>query len=254
MTHEFTLTLSLALLSSSLLIQCFELYSLCDRIAPNNPWSWVHVRNDFKHWPLPLLFILDRIYQENFKSLILLQLVLAFLLPLAPSFAAPILTALYILITLRFRGSFNGGSDSMSMMTLIGLNFALHESATTIGFHLIGFYSTVSYFIAGLVKLKNKYWRSGFALKIFLTQSNYWIPETIQELAQQRIFTIPASFLLIFFECSFPIVWLLPSLTKFYVAGACIFHIVNYFCLGLNRFVFAWLATYPALFLCTLSN
>jgi len=254
MTHELTLRLSLVLLSVSLLIQGFELYSLCGRIASNTPWSWAHVRRDFNHWPPAVLFILDRIYEVNFKYLILLQLTLAFFLSVIPSFAVPALTALYILIALRFRGNFNGGSDSMSMMVLISLNFALYNSTTNIGFHLVGFYCTVSYFIAGLVKLKNKYWRTGFALKVFLTQSNYSIPEPIQKWAHQRIFILLSSTLVILFECTFPIIWLLPGLTKLYVAGALIFHIINYFCLGLNRFVFAWAATYPALFFCTLNT
>jgi len=251
MTIDFTITLSFALLSLSLIVQSFEMFSLCKTLDSNSPWSWNHVRNDFINCPSIILFSLDQVYKNNFKLLILLQIGLSLCLPVFPRFIIPLLIITYFLIALRFRGNFNGGSDAMTMATLVSLAFSLVELKTPIGFYLLAFHCTLSYFTAGIVKLKNKSWRSGSALQVFLTHSNYPVPAKVQKLAKQKIFISISSLLVIFFECTFPLVWLFPKFTGLYIILAIFFHIINYFCLGLNRFVFAWLASYPALFFCT---
>lgn len=255
MTIELTMTLSLVLLSLSLLVQSFEMLSLCSKVITNSPWSWHHVRNDFIHWPPFLLFSFDHLYVNHFKLLILIQIALSFCLPLLPPMIIPFLIITYLLVALRFRGNFNGGSDAMTMVTLISLLllfiFPSQKLTNAIGFYLLAFHCTLSYFISGVVKFKNSSWRSGVALEVFLTQSNYAVPASIQRLAQQKMFVTTGSWLIILFESCFPLVWVFPNLTGLYITAAFLFHIINYFCLGLNRFVFAWLVTYPALFFCT---
>ena len=143
----------------------------------------------------------------------------------------------------------------MTMATLLSLIlifiFPSQGLINSIGFYLLSFHCTLSYFMTGIVKLKNKSWRSGLALQAFLTHSNYTVPTKIQHLAKQKLFLSSGSWLVIVFECSFPLVWIFPKLTLFYIMAAILFHVINYFCLGLNRFVFTWLASYPALLFCT---
>lgn len=247
MSLELTTTLSISLLSLSLLLQSLEMLSLCNRVAANTPWSWSHIRNDFIHWPPFLLSSFDQLYGHHFKFLILTQVVLALLLPAMPALMLPLLITTSLLIALRFRGSFNGGSDAMTMATTISLLLSL---SSPVGFYLLAFHCTLSYFIAGIVKLKSNAWRSGEALPIFLTQSNYAVPLPIQNIASHKFVMTLASWGVIGFECSFPLVWLLPQLTPTYIILAILFHVMNYFCLGLNRFVFTWFVSYPALLYC----
>lgn len=247
MSLELATNLSLALLSLSLLVQSLEMLILCNKISFHTPWSWNHIRNDFAHWPLILLSSLDQIYGNHFKFLILAQISFALLLPILPTLMLPLLVVTSMLVALRFLGSFNGGSDAMTMATLISLIISLSSS---LGFYLLAFHCTLSYFMAGIVKIKNNSWRRGSALPIFLTQSNYKVPLQVQKMTSHKLLMTLVSWAVMIFECTFPLVWLLPQLTQTYIVLAILFHLVNYFCLGLNRFVFAWLASYPALLYC----
>jgi len=249
MNVDFTLNLSVMLLSLSLLLQSFEMLNISSKVGAHSPWSWNHVRNDFAHWPSFFLFSFDHLYEENFKFLVLTQIILTLCLLWEPHIVIFFLIMTYFLIALRFRGNFNGGSDAMTMVTLVSLTFAFQK--TSIGFYLLAFHCTLSYFMAGMVKLRNKSWRSGLALQTFLTHSNYAIPSKIQKWTNQKSWMILGSWIVILFECSFPLVWLFPKLTTYYVVAASLFHVINYFCLGLNRFVFTWIASYPALLFCT---
>lgn len=253
MSIELIIIFFKTLLSVSLLLQSFELLSIASKIGPDSPWSWSHVRNDFAHWPAILLRILDILYEKYFKLLVLVQIILAMLLPLHPVFPALLLIGTYLLIALRFRGQFNGGSDTMTMTSLLSaLLLSLPQPKVInlpLGLYFLAFQSTLSYFIAGMVKLKSKSWRTGQALHAFLLHSNYLVPEKLQYLSNNKLLMLVASYFIIIFECSFPILWLFPALTGYYLFTAFAFHIANYYIFGLNRFVFAWLCTYPALLL-----
>jgi hypothetical protein len=57
-----------------------------------------------------------------------------------------------------------------------------------------------------------------------------------------------ASWLVIVFECAFPLVlWVRPQGAALLLACGLAFHLCNALVLGLNRFLWAWLAGYPAL-------
>jgi hypothetical protein len=199
---------------------------------------------------------LDQTYGHHFKILILLQITLSVFLPFSPRISIYFLLITYLLISLRFRGTFNGGSDSMTMTTLIGLALTQiptsHDSLASIGMYFLAIHCTLSYFIAGIIKIKNPHWRSGFALQTFLIHSNYLVPSKIKLWARYPLFSICGSIIVIVFECSFPLIWLFPSLAGYYLFAGFVFHLINYFTFGLNRFVFAWLASYPTLLYCTL--
>ena len=55
-------------------------------------------------------------------------------------------------------------------------------------------------------------------------------------------------------ECCFPVVLLSPTLCMIVLPVMLIFHLGNAWLFGLNRFVFAWLAAYPALVYCSLAR
>lgn len=253
MSNSSTIALT-SCLTLSLLIQALEMLSIAPKIKePHHPWHWQNIRDDFQVWPAPLKILLFPLISKHFTKIIYLQIVIALLLPIFFHWGLSLgLIGLCLLSNLRFRGVFNGGSDYMTMTVLVGLTITLYGNHDPlfekIGSLYIATQCTLSYFIAGVIKLKSQAWRSGFALRIFLTQSNYLVPERLKSLACKPEPMKLASWFIILWECSFPVLWLKPqSLFFVYIAMAFCFHLGNFFAFGLNRFVFAWLASYPAL-------
>jgi hypothetical protein len=52
----------------------------------------------------------------------------------------------------------------------------------------------------------------------------------------------------ILFECGFPLALLRPELSLVFLGGGLLFHLLIAYQLQLNRFFWAWLATYPAVY------
>ena len=61
----------------------------------------------------------------------------------------------------------------------------------------------------------------------------------------------PLAWSVIGFECLFPLAWFDPRLCLLLMAAGAGFHLLNSYVFGLNRFLFAWLAAYPALWFCS---
>jgi len=156
-------------------------------------------------------------------------------------------------LVLRFRGPLGGGSDSMNFQILIGLLIAslgiVNPILTRIGFGWIAAQSILSYFLAGMAKLRNENWRNGIAMRNLLTSRGpYSLFDPARRLADSRFLCVSAGWLTVLFEITFPVILFLPWEAK--IALVCVgtsFHIANALLLGLNRFIWAWLATYPAL-------
>lgn len=154
-----------------------------------------------------------------------------------------------------YRGVFNGGSDYMTFIVLFASTvyaiFPKSEFAMNFCFWYVGLQLVLSYFVAGVVKIKNKKWRNGVALNEFLNQTNYSIPDFFKKISNNFRLIFSASWFVMIFECLFPLVFLSSKLAISMLIVAFTFHVMNYFVFGLNRFVFSWLAAYPALlFLC----
>lgn len=166
--------------------------------------------------------------------------------------AAPILTLLYFFRFVFFRGPFNGGSDIMTHILLITLSIANVFTSQSLIFRAallyLGLQTILSYFVAGLVKLQNGAWLQGFNLKYILVNSPYPIPSWVKRVCIEGPWALLLSWFILAFELSFPVVLLSRDTTILYVGMAILFHISNAFVLGLNRFVWAWLAAYPAIY------
>jgi hypothetical protein len=109
---------------------------------------------------------------------------------------------------------------------------------------------TLSYVIAGLVKLRQPDWRSGHALRHFVLASPYGTPGWLRALVQRPALAAGMAWAVIGFECLFPLAWVDPRLCLGLLACGALFHAANLWVFGLNRFFWAWLAGYPALLAC----
>lgn len=140
-------------------------------------------------------------------------------------------------IALRWRGTVNGGSDFMTFHVLLAWTVGLASpSLLPLALTYVAVQLVLSYFVAGVVKIRNPEWRSGRALGHVLEQYGWALPTKIWR---------PLAFVILAFELGFPLAFFFPW--PFAVVGLA-FHLVNAYVLGLNRFFWAWLAAYPALF------
>lgn len=112
----------------------------------------------------------------------------------------------------------------------------------------IGIQTALSYFLAGWVKVRNPLWRNGRALRSYLLSSRYRVPELVRRLSRARGFYGVASWSVILFECSFPLIFWKPDFSILYLVLGGFFHLINIYVFGLNRFFYAWVSAYPAVF------
>lgn len=155
-----------------------------------------------------------------------------------------------LLVNVRFRGTFNGGSDLMTMVVLTGLVVAHlgHRSALLVNGALLYIAAQVllSYFVAGVVKLANPAWRNGTALRDILARADFAVPAAVRRPVAHPAVAVVVSWVVIVFELAFPAAFTsVPAAVAFAVVVG-IFHLANVAAFGLNRFLLAWASAWPA--------
>lgn len=146
-----------------------------------------------------------------------------------------------------FRGFFNGGSDSMTLLNLASLwGFLffqnINHNVAVFFIYYLGIQVALSYFISGYVKIKEFKWRSGEALNLFLNCNAYG---PIQNLNLKK-WLMPLSWIVIGVELIFPLTLLSSNFLIGFLVFFAAFHLINVYVFGLNRFFYAWIAAYPA--------
>ena len=241
------------ILGFAIFFQSLELLQLRRQWSEKGIWRWSLLRREFSVFPSALEKFFGFFLKENhFRWLLILRLLGATVLFIFPHPA--ILAFLWlstVLISLRWRGAFNGGSDFMTLIILLALtigalfsDFPQMEKACL---WYIAIQSCTSYFLAGFAKLKSPGWRNGEALSGFLAHTIYGPQKLFQNPKQARL----GSWMVLLFECSFPLCLMNPKICLPYLFFGVIFHFVNFLVFGLNRFFFVWIATYPALYYCS---
>jgi hypothetical protein len=201
-------------------IAALELLIARRALSDDGVFAWSILRRDYVH---PRIAGLLFSYRSTLV-VILLQLCAALALPWLDH-AAPawIAFATTLAIAVRFRGSYNGGSDSMLLVVTLSL----------------------AYLLAGVAKLRDPAWRSGHALAILVELPQYRVPRRLASLVTSlsRI----GSWAILAFEIAFPVVFASPLACTIMLAIGAAFHVANALVFGLNRFLWTWLAAYPAL-------
>ena len=221
------------LVGFSLFLGAIELLYLCRDKLFTEVWSFQNLQSELK---------IEKVFSLNgFRNLLMLEIVLTTALYFYPSaLVVGLLLLIHLLVCMRFRGTFNGGSDMLTVVVLTGLLIAYCGYAKA-GLIYIAIHTLFSYFKAGLVKLRQPDWRRGHAVSAFLKRSLF---------ADVQNFEIPfAKFLgwgLIVFELSSLLLLLQPQIVWIYFGIAIFFHFVNYLIFGLNRFFWIWLSAWPA--------
>lgn len=269
-----TLTLSGAvdllcwLTAISLLIQSAEYFRLCmagaraSTVPPSlalAPWPWSIQRDDLASSPRRVRSLFDALYHPSVhRTHLLIHALLAASLPLSgPTVSTALgLVVSQVLISIRWRGAFNGGSDFMTLAVISGI--ALGSIATPFlgptlawqaGLWLITIHALNSYFLSGAVKLRNASWRDGRALTTLLNGGLYG-PLSPESPLRRRPVAVLCSWAFILWEISFPLAMIDPRITLLWCGLGIVFHFLVFWYFGLNRFFWAWCATFPALVGC----
>lgn len=243
MTELTALETSARLLGLLALVQSFEFYRLNSRT--NEVWRWNDLECELGR---PFRFLLSEkafFYLNLFRALAATD---AIIHPHAGTLF--ILFLLHVLTLLRWLGTFNGGSDYMGLMLLWLVSLGLWRQGVMakVCVYYMAFQLCLSYFKAGYVKVLNRSWRKGRALLEFLSSPIYERSFRLEKLVSGKTLGLAACWSVMIYELTFPIAVFNRNLALVYMICGCAFHLVNAYVFGLNRFFFAWIAAYPALF------
>ena len=247
------------LLAISLLIQTLEFLRLKNFSDTLSVWSWDVQRKDVSHAPQWVQTVFNWLYRERVHHThLLLRAGAAASLFVGASLASSVfLFVSTVIILIRWRGAFNGGSDFMTIVVLTGLlvsqlaqPFLGPVLAWKAGLWYITIHSITSYFISGAIKLLSREWRDGRMLTHFLEGGLYG-PLATDSLFRRRSVAVLASWAFIVWECLFPIALAGPQWALHWCAIAAIFHFLVFRFFALNRFFWAWSASFPAIVYCS---
>lgn len=156
-------------------------------------------------------------------------------------------------LVIRTGGPLCGGSDSMFFQVQLGLFVAaagfVSPPLVAIGLAWIAAHSVLSYFLAGVAKARSRRWWNGEAIQNLLrTCRPYAVWSPMRAIASgAKLFPWTGVFVVLF-ELAAPAVLVIPPGQRmlFLILGF-LFHLGIAVALGLNRFFWAWISTYPAL-------
>jgi hypothetical protein len=221
-------------------IAALELMVVHRAFSDTGVFRWSTLARDFPRAAAPLFS-----YRGTWLLLIL-QLGSALALPWldnpAPAWLA---FASSLAISIRFRGSYNGGSDSMLLVVLLAIAL-VRSNLVLAGLAYAAIQLVMSYAISGVAKLGDARWRDGTALRIVVRLPQYGVPASLAALLSRPSMRL-ASWGMLAFECGFPIALADRTACVILLGAGATFHFVNAVVFGLNRFLWAWIAAYPAL-------
>lgn len=251
------------IISLAVILQTIELFHIRQSFSDQGVWRWGNLKVEFEIFSkLTQKFLAFTLKYENFLVLLALRLIAAVcLIFYSNAFLFLYLLISTLLISLRWRGTFNGGSDYMTIIVLSALTFnsffsspfenTLSEKVSLAAIWYITIQICSSYFISGIVKIRRSNWRNGAALRGFMASTIYNDNSASRLISDNKIISIILSWAIIIFEVGFVVALLNPLLCVGFIIFALAFHLANFYFFGLNRFIFAWTSCYPALLFCS---
>ncbi len=243
------------MVSLGLFLSGVEFLRISSKPEVHRVWSPEILRLEFKRsLPAPDVFKRWLASKGSLRQLALAEMILAVAALISPS--APMYLALFVVhffICLRFRGTFNGGSDQMFLQVLLSLSIGFGFYKSGLGKWALVYLAVqllYSYFKAGLSKLKSPSWRSGLAVSSFLKASPYRL-ELKGRIERNTQLLRLGSWAVIVAEILMPLSAFNLRAAFLFCGAALLFHLVNVGLFGLNRFFWAWLSAWPAVFYIT---
>lgn len=238
----------------AMLLQAIELGRLTHFKTFQRIWSFENLKSDLiRGVPLPHKVIESLFSLRGVRTIAILQALFAGIgLLISHPAVVVVLFLTHLLICIRFRGTFNGGSDMMTFVLLTGSLIYMSSSDPKIqvlGLIYISLHAVYSYFKAGVVKVLQSDWRSGRAVPGFLERSLYSDTKILAGWFKTKpTLSLLLSWSVLIFELGIVFLFINNSWAVTYFALAVAFHFINYMSFGLNRFFWIWLATWPSIF------
>ena len=169
--------------------------------------------------------------------------------PWAATIAIVALVALLLAFNLRLPWGMEG-ADDMAVHVALGLAaYAVCRwlGAPSLGLYYIAAYAALAYVTAGVTKLAEPTWRSGVALAWVVNLEGFGAAWAAELLGPRPRLRRALSWTVMLAEVGAPLAILLPApgIVGALAAGL-VFHGSLAACMGLNTFVWAFAATYPA--------
>jgi hypothetical protein len=256
-----TLTAICLIICLESVISSLESLSLSGEYGENGLYSWTVLRtgSPFLLW-LGSKPGVDRLLGPGIRWVFFGKLLAAMLLIFFPTrfpidsvcIACILLSAM--IINLRAPLG-QDGSDQMTVIIFVTLavqkSFRSNVAISEMCLWFIALQSCVSYCSAGIAKLVSPVWRSGEAIRRILSTRSYGSIVTTSLFDKCPWLCWLIAWSVIGFECAFPLV-LLTGTVGFYIfiSWGILFHLLNAMIMGLNTFVWAFFATYPAIWFC----
>lgn len=256
MDLDATYTLILILASTGVLIASAELLTLKTEFEHGGLFDWKILRT-LSGFTMSLGS--GRFFPALIGARALAALLLIFFNNNARLSTACVLIIIAVSIFLYWRAPIGlDGSDQMSLITFVAVGiYKLFPGDVHIAYASLWFIAVqgcLSYFVAGIAKIFSPVWRSGEAVRRILGTRTYGTSTTANLVRGRDTLCVVLSWLLILFECAFPLALIFgkTGFAVFAVLGI-LFHISNAVIMGLNTFVWAFVATYPAILFCAVS-
>lgn len=202
--------------------------------------------------------LVDALFDEQgMRALLVVRLTALTLTVVAPlgswlfSLAIALLVANTFVFTWR-REYGDDGSDQMSTIVLVTLLLTVGPHSTPFlagaGLVFIAAQACLSYAAAGLAKLVSPTWRSGEAIYRIFNTATYGMEPVARFLEHRRWLNVALCWSVILIESLFPLCLLLPAPWSWlFLAWGFAFHLQCAAIMGLNSFLWAFVATYPAI-------
>lgn len=237
-------------------VQSLEFLKLAPATRESGVWRWSFIERELGGTRRILrAFFRFFLADDRFRILNVVRILVALNLLFVPNpIGMAILLFFHVLTILRWLGTFNGGSDYMTLLLLwtgtLGLSIGGKTEIALLWY--VSFHLCLSYFKAGWLKLKNPKWRNGEAFYAFVNSPVYEATALSRAITGTSFLNVLGGWSIIVFEVIFPIGLFDSRLAIILMAVAAMFHLVNVYIFGLNRFFFAWIAAYPAFYYCSL--
>jgi len=240
------------LLGVAAAIAALELAWVRRALADDGVFAWPVLRRELARAPRPLRALADLVGSgRGIVLVIALQLAAALAVPwLEHPAPAWIVVATTLAIAFRFRGSYNGGSDAMLLIVATCVALARSAPGTAVERAALAYAAAqlvLSYVVAGVAKLSDPAWRRGTALPVLVALPQYRVPARARAALAHPLLARLAGWSVLGFECGVPLALLQPRACPVVLTVGAVFHLGNALVLGLNRFLWTWLAAYPAL-------
>jgi len=244
---------------SGLIISTLEYVVIARSFGADGVYAWriIRLRVSTPHGRY-INSAFDVLFNEaGVKALLILRLLSLLLLLAVPIGSAwfSLIIALLVVNNLAFnwrRLLGDDGSDQMSSIILITLALCVGISSSSFTLHVglwfIALQACLSYSAAGIAKLVSSQWRTGEAIYGIFNTGTYGMKSVARFLEKRKTMCVLLCWSVIIIETLFPLCLVLPEPWNwaFLVWGA-LFHLQCAVIMGLNSFLWAFVATYPAI-------